>query len=172
MKLKNFSDICASVRCEHGARCENGQCVCPTACPHPNPREKVCGSDGRVYPSKCFMMRNACEKNQRIVDVAAHRCPEGIGPIPPESFEICRCNRAGAYSEVCDRNGRCSCRPGVMGDRCERCMPGYWGLNLILREDRPLVGCIRKFFLLKFLKKFESFFSIFTKIRSSRYPRE
>lgn len=41
----------------------------------------------------------------------------------------CNCNVVGSLSTQCDRNGRCSCKPGVMGEKCDRCQPGYHSLT-------------------------------------------
>lgn len=41
----------------------------------------------------------------------------------------CNCSPVGTLSTQCARGGRCSCRPGVMGDQCDRCQPGYHTLT-------------------------------------------
>lgn len=41
-------------------------------------------------------------------------------PVPPPT---------GSLSTQCDNNGRCSCRPGVMGEKCDRCQPGFHSLS-------------------------------------------
>ncbi|XP_040533465.1 laminin subunit gamma-2 [Gallus gallus] len=41
----------------------------------------------------------------------------------------CRCHPQGSLSTQCDSNGRCSCRPGVMGEKCDRCQPGFHSLS-------------------------------------------
>ncbi|KAG7273400.1 hypothetical protein CRUP_037462 [Coryphaenoides rupestris] len=35
----------------------------------------------------------------------------------------------GSLSTQCARGGRCSCKPGVTGDKCDRCQPGYHTLT-------------------------------------------
>lgn len=52
----------------------------------------------------------------------------------------CRCNPTGSVSSTCDSRGRCSCKQGVTGDKCDRCPDGPIGLNGCsqrrqLRED-------------------------------------
>lgn len=47
----------------------------------------------------------------------------------------CGCYRAGSRQMTCDpKNKACDCLPGVGGLKCDKCKPGYWGLN---PETRP-----------------------------------
>ncbi|KAI3378928.1 hypothetical protein SNEBB_010582 [Seison nebaliae] len=41
----------------------------------------------------------------------------------------CNCNQVGSLNQHCDYNGRCQCKPGVGGDKCDRCLPGYWSFT-------------------------------------------
>uniref|UniRef100_A0A8C4SH56 Laminin subunit gamma-2 n=1 Tax=Erpetoichthys calabaricus TaxID=27687 RepID=A0A8C4SH56_ERPCA len=36
----------------------------------------------------------------------------------------CSCSNLGSLTAQCDSNGRCSCKPGVTGDKCDRCLTG------------------------------------------------
>uniref|UniRef100_A0A674ELB0 Laminin subunit alpha 3 n=1 Tax=Salmo trutta TaxID=8032 RepID=A0A674ELB0_SALTR len=40
-------------------------------------------------------------------------------------FSECLCDRRGSVLELCDGSGRCVCREGVEGQRCDRCRPGH-----------------------------------------------
>ncbi|UYV69990.1 hypothetical protein LAZ67_7001391 [Cordylochernes scorpioides] len=51
-------DLCLNVHCKYGARCEDGNCVCPTNCP--DSFEPVCANDGVTYTNECDMRKNAC----------------------------------------------------------------------------------------------------------------
>lgn len=41
----------------------------------------------------------------------------------------CKCNPTGSVGVGCDSRGRCSCRDGVSGDKCDRCPNGPIGPN-------------------------------------------
>ncbi|NXY21854.1 LAMC2 protein, partial [Atrichornis clamosus] len=41
----------------------------------------------------------------------------------------CHCHPWGSLSPQCDSGGRCSCKPGVEGDKCDRCQPGFEPLS-------------------------------------------
>ena len=85
-------------------------------------------------------------------------CPDGktaaLGPDGAGCPSLCNCNKLGSIFETCNpETGQCECRPGVGGLKCDRCMPGYWGLPKI---SEGLQGCIRKktgFFSFLHLKK-------------------
>ena len=48
----------------------------------------------------------------------------------------------GSVNTTCDRiSGHCSCRPGVGGNLCDRCLPGYFGMPRIAMGNS---GCTRK----------------------------
>ncbi|XP_038613826.1 laminin subunit gamma-2 [Tachyglossus aculeatus] len=69
-----------------------------------------------------------CKDN--TAGVHCEKCKEGFyrqwdrDPCLP-----CNCNSKGALSPQCDHYGRCSCKPGVMGDRCDSCQPGFHSLT-------------------------------------------
>ncbi|KFQ25454.1 Laminin subunit gamma-2, partial [Mesitornis unicolor] len=58
------------------------------------------------------------------------RCKEGFFRQREEDCCLpCRCHPQGALSPQCDSNGRCSCKPGVMGQKCDQCQPGFESLS-------------------------------------------
>uniref|UniRef100_A0A665V2H5 Laminin, gamma 1 n=1 Tax=Echeneis naucrates TaxID=173247 RepID=A0A665V2H5_ECHNA len=41
----------------------------------------------------------------------------------------CACSTVGSESPQCDNRGMCACKPGVTGEKCDRCQPGYHSLT-------------------------------------------
>lgn len=41
----------------------------------------------------------------------------------------CKCDKLGSVSLQCDPDGKCRCKPGVTGDKCDQCMPNYCQLT-------------------------------------------
>ncbi|XP_049948231.1 agrin-like [Schistocerca serialis cubense] len=73
-------------------------------------------------------------------------CPDGKtaaqGPDYAGCPSLCGCNKLGSVSDVCDaETGACSCRPGVGGDKCDRCLHGYWGLPKISEGHDGCIAC-------------------------------
>lgn len=44
--------------------------------------------------------------------------------------QSCGCDETGALNATCHPvTGMCSCRPGVGGQNCDRCLPGFFGFS-------------------------------------------
>ncbi|CAL8103030.1 unnamed protein product [Calicophoron daubneyi] len=127
--------------CPLGYQCRNGECVCRDSCPKPNPLEsEICGDDGKLYPSECELKRAACMQGKSIkIDLSGscHRPRnagkvfdlEGVPQADEVNLQVCKCNKYGALSEYCDKLGLCHCKWGATGRLCDKCVPGYWGLE-------------------------------------------
>ncbi|XP_067207512.1 agrin-like isoform X4 [Linepithema humile] len=119
-------------------------------------KEYDCGSgpERRDCPSNTYCHQTTrfarcCKKVQGIQVVKCADswhgcCPDGktaaLGPDGAGCPSFCNCNRLGSVSDTCNpETGQCECKPGVGGLKCDRCMPGYWGLPKI-SEGHP--GCI------------------------------
>ncbi|KAL7984791.1 hypothetical protein Chor_003361 [Crotalus horridus] len=58
------------------------------------------------------------------------RCRENFYRLGSEADCLpCNCSPVGSLSTQCDNYGRCSCKLGVMGDKCDRCQPGFHSLT-------------------------------------------
>ncbi|NXW62148.1 LAMC2 protein, partial [Eurystomus gularis] len=58
------------------------------------------------------------------------RCKEGFFRQRDEDCCLpCRCHTQGSLSMQCDSYGQCSCKPGVMGKKCDQCQPGFESLS-------------------------------------------
>ncbi|CAH0727341.1 unnamed protein product, partial [Brenthis ino] len=106
---------------------------CPTGsyCHHTAKAARCCRKDKTVVEKKdCQESWYGC-------------CADGMtparGPGGSGCPSQCGCHRLGSISEQCDENGQCQCRPGVGGEKCDRCEPGYWGLP---RIGTGHAGCI------------------------------
>nr|XP_022901153.1 laminin subunit beta-1 isoform X1 [Onthophagus taurus]XP_022901154.1 laminin subunit beta-1 isoform X1 [Onthophagus taurus] len=53
-----------------------------------------------------------------------------IGAFIINGALACQCDPTGAVSKLCDEHGgRCTCKPNVVGRRCDRCAPGTYGFG-------------------------------------------
>ncbi|XP_023288194.1 agrin [Orussus abietinus] len=112
-----------------------------------SPERRDCPSNSYCHQTTRFA--RCCRKAQGVQVVKCADswhgcCPDGktaaLGPDGAGCPSLCGCNRLGSVSDTCNpETGQCECKPGVGGLKCDRCMPGYWGLPKI-SEGHP--GCI------------------------------
>ncbi|NXI30726.1 LAMC2 protein, partial [Sterrhoptilus dennistouni] len=62
--------------------------------------------------------------------VHCERCKDGFFRRQGQQCCLpCLCHPWGSLSPQCDNDGQCSCKPGVMGDKCDQCQPGFESLS-------------------------------------------
>ncbi|XP_029308567.1 LOW QUALITY PROTEIN: laminin subunit alpha-3-like [Cottoperca gobio] len=116
---------CIPCRCDERttAGCEmgSGRCICK-----PQLAGENCDrcADGYYYYPQCIpypVYQSTKSPAGPIVGPTA--CPVGYFGSP--NCQQCVCDYRGTAYGVCDALGRCLCRQGVEGERCDRCRPGY-----------------------------------------------
>ncbi|KAM8862490.1 agrin isoform 9-T9 [Spinachia spinachia] len=147
---------------------EDDRCVCDFSC-QSVPLNAVCGSDGKNYSNECQLKKARCEKQEHLIThnqgpCAAASATPPPAPTPPQHCSqsvygcchdnvtaalavglagcpsTCQCNVHGSYKGTCDpASGQCSCKPGVGGQKCDRCEPGFWNFRGIVTEN--MSGC-------------------------------
>ncbi|XP_054637122.1 agrin isoform X1 [Dunckerocampus dactyliophorus] len=147
---------------------EEDRCMCDFTC-HTVPHIEVCGSDGKSYNNECELKKARCENQEHLTvqhlgqcavtsatllpgptvfqhcSVSVYGCCSdnitaalGVGLAGCPS--TCQCNVYGSYKGTCDpATGQCSCKPGVGGQKCDRCEPGFWNFRGIVTEN--MSGC-------------------------------
>uniref|UniRef100_A0A3Q3MEH2 Agrin n=1 Tax=Labrus bergylta TaxID=56723 RepID=A0A3Q3MEH2_9LABR len=147
---------------------EDDRCVCDFSC-RTVPPNLVCASDGKTYDNECELKKARCEKQEHVLILNQGPCAVIAHASLPELTEpqhcslsiygccldnsttalgvglagcpsTCQCNVHGSYKETCDpASGQCSCKPGVGGQKCDRCEPGFWNFRGIVTEN--MSGC-------------------------------
>uniref|UniRef100_A0A3B4Y231 Laminin subunit alpha 3 n=1 Tax=Seriola lalandi dorsalis TaxID=1841481 RepID=A0A3B4Y231_SERLL len=117
---------CIPCRCDQRttAGCEmgSGKCICK-----PQLAGENCDrcADGYYYYPQCirYPIYPVTTKSPAGPIVEPTSCPPGYFGSP--TCQQCICDYRGTVHGVCDALGRCLCRQGVEGARCDRCQPGY-----------------------------------------------
>nr|AAI61643.1 LOC100145762 protein [Xenopus tropicalis] len=124
-----------------GTACEphGGQCNC-----RPNVIGRDCSRCATGYWG--FPNCRPCDCGSRLCDEVTGQCicpprtikpdcvvcqPQAFGCHPLVGCEECNCSPTGLQNKTepgCDiQTGQCTCMPNVVGRRCERCAPGFYG---------------------------------------------
>ena len=98
------TDLCKNVKCNHGARCEDGVCICPAGCPSVSStlETSVCASDNRTYQTECHMQKAACDHALTLEILHRGPCPALPGDVllpsgsDYDSIHRCNCNKQGS----------------------------------------------------------------------------
>ncbi|XP_004635889.1 laminin subunit alpha-1 [Octodon degus] len=114
-------------------RCADGYYGNPTI---PGGSCVPCDCSGNVDPSEpghCDPVTGECLKCKGNTDgIHCERCADGFygDAVTAKNCRACGCHEKGSLSGVCHpASGRCNCRPHVTGQRCDQCLPGYYGLD-------------------------------------------
>ncbi|CAJ1072333.1 laminin subunit alpha-3-like [Xyrichtys novacula] len=117
---------CIPCRCDDRttAGCEmgSGRCICKPQFAGGNCERCA---DGYYYYPECipYPVYQTTTKSPAGPIVVPTACPTGYFGSP--SCQQCICDYRGTTHRVCDAAGRCLCRQGVEGERCDRCQLGY-----------------------------------------------
>ncbi|XP_058793265.1 laminin subunit gamma-1 [Phymastichus coffea] len=106
-----------------------------TADPH---ECKPCNCNG--YSERCFFDKELykltghgghcldCGHNRDGAN--CERCRENYYARPEDGYCVaCNCNEIGSRSLQCNSEGKCQCKPGVTGDKCDRCAPNFFDFS-------------------------------------------
>lgn len=67
-------DLCKDVHCKFGAKCENGNCVCPMDCPETY--DPLCGSNGVTYANECNLKSTECQMGTDVIVASYGECED------------------------------------------------------------------------------------------------
>ncbi|XP_071340289.1 laminin subunit alpha-1 [Trachinotus anak] len=156
---------CTACTCDHtGGNCnpENGECICPdhtegdtcNRCkagywghdPTTGCKSCSCSVAGSAAP-QCDLTNGQCPCRDGFSGRSCDQCAPGYHGYPECS--ACGCDMAGTEERFCNttlgvcdcpHTGKCACKVGVSGQRCEECVSGWFGLSAVNPD-----GCSRCF---------------------------
>uniref|UniRef100_G3RPK3 Laminin subunit alpha-3 n=1 Tax=Gorilla gorilla gorilla TaxID=9595 RepID=G3RPK3_GORGO len=112
-------DGCIPCSCdpEHADGCEqgSGRCHCKS-----NFHGDNCEKCAIGYYNFPFCLR---------IPIFPVSTPSSEDPVAGD-IKGCDCNLEGVLPEICDAHGRCLCRPGVEGPRCDTCRSGFYSFPI------------------------------------------
>uniref|UniRef100_A0A4W5KU69 Laminin subunit alpha-1 n=1 Tax=Hucho hucho TaxID=62062 RepID=A0A4W5KU69_9TELE len=95
----------------------------------------VCECNSNVdpwEPGHCDTSSGMCLKcHSHTSGDQCERCKDGYygDAIAAKNCQACGCHEKGSYSGVCDLlTGQCTCKPNVVGEKCDQCQVGFHGL--------------------------------------------
>uniref|UniRef100_A0A5F8G2Z2 Laminin subunit alpha-3 n=1 Tax=Monodelphis domestica TaxID=13616 RepID=A0A5F8G2Z2_MONDO len=94
--------------CEQGT----GRCICK-----PNFRGENCEHCAKGYYNFPFCLS---------IPIYPVFTPRPEASTTPSGITGCECNSVGVTSEICDFHGKCLCRFGVGGPKCDSCSSGFY----------------------------------------------
>ncbi|XP_049339127.1 laminin subunit alpha-3 isoform X9 [Astyanax mexicanus] len=116
---------CISCRCDPrttmGCEMGTGRCLCKPQYSGSNCER--CASGYYGYPQCIPYPVIVTTTKSPAGNIYDRNCPVGYFGAP--RCQPCDCEQRGSVPEVCTASGRCLCRPGVTGERCDRCLSGY-----------------------------------------------
>uniref|UniRef100_A0A4X2JNT0 Laminin subunit alpha 3 n=1 Tax=Vombatus ursinus TaxID=29139 RepID=A0A4X2JNT0_VOMUR len=124
------------INCQHntaGVNCE--KCVQGYYRPYNVPVEALHGcmpcSCNPEYTDGCEQGTGRCFCKLNFHGENCEHCAEGFYNFPfcqrnKPLYSGCECNSVGVVSEICDFQGKCLCRFGVDGPKCDRCSSGFY----------------------------------------------
>ncbi|CAJ0944059.1 unnamed protein product [Ranitomeya imitator] len=92
-------------------------------CPDPDGFYGNIERRGRVFTDFFF-----CQCNDNINSESSDRYAVGSFGFGTNGCQECNCDSKGSISTLCDQvTGQCACRGDIQGQRCDSCLPGYYG---------------------------------------------
>lgn len=82
----------------------------------------------------CDSQNGQCLCKSNVEGQACDQCrpgTTGLNALNPLGCTDCACDPVGTVSNDCDpSSGICDCKPGVGGDSCDQCLPGFYDFSV------------------------------------------